>query len=206
VYDGTLMSTFFTYQLIYSAVGLFVAGFLALIPANIAKSKGRSFGLWWFYGWMLFIVALVHSLLLQPDEAAQLAVGGRKCPYCAEVVKRDAVVCRYCGRDLEPAKPDDEDEVDYAALEAAELAVLPQRLRERQAQADPGEPAGPGPDYYKLWLASRSEEDWSAFLESLYSARSLPHGGGAADVLAGLYPEASGRPEFDGLCRSLEAF
>ncbi len=26
----------------------------------------------------------------------------RVCPYCKERVKRDAVVCRYCHRDLEP--------------------------------------------------------------------------------------------------------
>ncbi len=52
-------------------ISLIIAAFLALIPANIAKSKGRSFGKWWFYGWMLFIVALVHSLLLKdPEEEA----------------------------------------------------------------------------------------------------------------------------------------
>jgi hypothetical protein len=27
---------------------------------------------------------------------------GRACPYCKERVKRDAVVCRYCHRDLDP--------------------------------------------------------------------------------------------------------
>lgn len=48
-----------------------IAAFLGLIPANIAKSKGRSFGAWWFYGWMLFIVALIHSLVLKsPEEEA----------------------------------------------------------------------------------------------------------------------------------------
>ena len=47
-------------------ISLVIAAFLGLIPANIAKNKGRSFGLWWFYGWMLFIVALPHALLM-PD-------------------------------------------------------------------------------------------------------------------------------------------
>ena len=41
-------------------VTLLIAAVLGLIPANIAKNKGYSFGLWWFYGWMLFIVAIIH--------------------------------------------------------------------------------------------------------------------------------------------------
>jgi hypothetical protein len=34
---------------------------IGLIPAAIAQSKGRSFAAWWFYGAMLFIVALPHA-------------------------------------------------------------------------------------------------------------------------------------------------
>lgn len=46
---------------------LAVAALLGLIPANIAKEKGYSFGLWWFYGWMLFIVAIIHVQFI-PDK------------------------------------------------------------------------------------------------------------------------------------------
>ena len=44
----------------YYVILLVLAAVLGLIPAYIAKSKGRSFALWWIYGWMLFIVAIIH--------------------------------------------------------------------------------------------------------------------------------------------------
>ena len=50
---------------------LAVAAVLGLIPANIAKNKGHSFGLWWFYGWMLFIVAIIHVQFIEDYNAPQ---------------------------------------------------------------------------------------------------------------------------------------
>ena len=57
----------------YIAV-LIVAAGLGLIPANIAKKKGYSFGLWWLYGWLLFIVAIIHVSLI-PDKNQQPGPG-----------------------------------------------------------------------------------------------------------------------------------
>ncbi|MDR1307223.1 MAG: hypothetical protein LBK74_06595 [Treponema sp.] len=45
-----------------------LAASLALIPASIAKSKGRDFVKWYLYGFLIFIVALIHSLLLEDDS------------------------------------------------------------------------------------------------------------------------------------------
>lgn len=63
---------------------------LGLVPATIAHLKGRSFFGWWIYGALLFIIALPHAILGE---------GTKKCPYCAEIIKADAKVCRFCGRD-----------------------------------------------------------------------------------------------------------
>jgi RNA polymerase subunit RPABC4/transcription elongation factor Spt4 len=85
-----------------------VFGLLGLAVALIARSKGRDTFWWWIYGFGLWFIALPHALLMKPDvagiEGRRMAEGQRKCPFCAEMVKLDAKVCRHCGRDL-PAMP-----------------------------------------------------------------------------------------------------
>ena len=51
-------------------ITLIVAAGLGLIPAKIAESKGYDFKLWWLYGWLIFIVALIHAALL-PNKNEQ---------------------------------------------------------------------------------------------------------------------------------------
>jgi hypothetical protein len=87
---------------------LILAALIGLLPAFIAQSKGRSFVGWWIYGALLFIVALPHALMLKPDrrelDARAIDTGDlRKCPSCAELVRREAKVCRFCQRDLPAA-------------------------------------------------------------------------------------------------------
>lgn len=82
---------------------LIIAAVLGLIPAFIAQSKGRSFGAWWLYGFLLFIVAIIHvlvapSLQNSPVNSSEL----RECPFCAESIKRQASKCKHCGSEISP--------------------------------------------------------------------------------------------------------
>ena len=55
---------------------LIIAAGLGVIPAYIARDKGYSFGRWWFYGWMLFIVAIIHVCLIPDKNAPQTPPAG----------------------------------------------------------------------------------------------------------------------------------
>ena len=86
---------------------IIICAIIGCIPAAIASSKGRSFFAWWLYGALLFVVALIHSLVIKKDirslERSQLNEGLVKCPFCAEVIKPEAVKCKHCGSDVKEA-------------------------------------------------------------------------------------------------------
>ena len=75
--------------------------------AVVASNKGRSTGAWFVYGVALGPFALVHALVTHRNteavEARETESGAqRKCPACAELVKRDAIICRFCRTELPP--------------------------------------------------------------------------------------------------------
>lgn len=49
-------------------------------------------------------LAAIPSLPMQEETlgGSSLMVGTRKCPFCSESVKEEAIVCKHCGRDLTP--------------------------------------------------------------------------------------------------------
>lgn len=88
-----------------------------VICAVVASQKGRSGAGWFFIGCLLGIFGLIWILVLPSNqqllEATAIQKGQTKvCPYCAEHIRPQASVCRFCGRELtddsgrnDPANP-----------------------------------------------------------------------------------------------------
>ncbi|MBA7538703.1 hypothetical protein ES705_30980 [subsurface metagenome] len=93
-----------------------IAILIGLIPAAIAKNKGYNFFLWWFFGASLFIVALPWAIIMKPNqtivERENMKDIMQKCPECAEIVKREARVCRFCGYEFYPKPITQEQEIE----------------------------------------------------------------------------------------------
>lgn len=87
------------------------AAVLGAVVAGIAWRKGLDYGFWWmtlYYavvGALFVPFALAYVLIKQRDvreiERRALQAGMRRCPWCAEVIRGEARVCRFCGREVE---------------------------------------------------------------------------------------------------------
>ncbi len=114
-----------------------------IASAMVAGRKGRSGIGWFLLGTLLGPFALPFAFLSSDltknsTEAAE-ASSSKSCPHCAERIKIEAKVCRFCGRDIPSlAQPSlSEDEQFDAWLRAQQPPILDptpaQRAEYRQA-------------------------------------------------------------------------
>jgi uncharacterized membrane protein YtjA (UPF0391 family) len=75
---------------------LIIAVIAGIIGGIIAQRKGYNQLLWFilcaFVPLLIFVV-----LILPPQESKGIT---KKCPYCAELIKEDAIICKHCGNNV----------------------------------------------------------------------------------------------------------
>ena len=75
-----------------------------LITGIIGSNKGRSGFLWFVIGFLLAPLGIVLALVIKKDnqtlESKAIALGTqKKCPFCAELIKNEAIICKHCNRE-----------------------------------------------------------------------------------------------------------
>ena len=67
-----------------------------IVGSIIAIRKGRSPILWFFL--CAIVPLLIAVIIVLPPLASKGYT--KRCPYCAEIIKEGAIVCKHCGREL----------------------------------------------------------------------------------------------------------
>ncbi len=84
---------------------LFLWLICAFIAGIIYQNKGKSQTTGALLGLLLGPIGVVIALVVAPDvrEVERRQLASREmdmCPFCSELVRPTAVVCKHCGRDL----------------------------------------------------------------------------------------------------------
>jgi hypothetical protein len=104
-------------------------------------------------GALLVAGALLLALSSRSSAPSATDVGHRQCPHCAEFVKNEAKVCRYCQRDL----PSLRELEDQSKLDRERLSELGNRDPQAAQQLEEKLPKGQCPNCRKTIAMSSLE-------------------------------------------------
>jgi len=86
---------------------------------------------WTFLGWVASLIWSFTAVKVVKGVKPVDVDDEIECPQCAEMIKKKAKVCRYCGFELAPAKPQEE----TGSLIGADVDDVDQMMAEIKAEA-----------------------------------------------------------------------
>lgn len=109
----------------------FQALLFGLFCSYIASQKNRSGGVWFIFGFLFSVLALIAIASvpsLKSEPLSEEARNGKsiRCPFCAETIKAEAQICRFCHSKLtvrEIVKVDKPKFITTVAQEKERLAL-----------------------------------------------------------------------------------